>query len=55
MAASAIITVMAASFGFFAPLAYGSPMSAADFEARMWLDSWSAGLEKQGRAHGWKR
>ena len=40
LAASACIAVMAASFGFFAPLAYGTPMSTADFESRMWLESW---------------
>lgn len=41
LAAGALVHAMAACCAFFAPLAYGVPLSAADFDARMWLDSWT--------------
>ena len=40
LVAGALITIMAACFAFFAPLAYGMPMSHADLDTRMWLDTW---------------
>ena len=40
LAAGGLIVVMAACFAFFAPFAYGVPMSHADLEARMWLEAW---------------
>ena len=27
-------------FAFFAPLAYGTPLSHQEFESRMWLHGW---------------
>ena len=31
---------LACSFAFFAPLAYGVPLSDRDFEARLWTEGW---------------
>jgi dolichyl-phosphate-mannose--protein O-mannosyl transferase len=40
LVAGCIVHLMAACFAYFAPLAYGIPLSEADFKARMWLPSW---------------
>ena len=40
LAAGALIYMMVACFAFFSPLAYCVAMSDADFDARMWLNSW---------------
>ncbi|KAL1507266.1 hypothetical protein AB1Y20_008115 [Prymnesium parvum] len=36
-----LVYAFAGVFAFFAPLAYGFPLDAAAFEARMWLKSWA--------------
>ena len=36
----ALVYLMAACFAFFAPLCYGTPMSARELDSRMWLRSW---------------
>ena len=35
-----VVYLFATCFAFFAPLAYGAPLSVHNFEARMWLPSW---------------
>ena len=40
LASGALIAAMAASFGFFAPLAYGISMSEKDFYSRIWVQGW---------------
>ena len=38
--AAVLIQVMAASFAFFAPLMYGTPITKATLDSRMWVQGW---------------
>merc|ERR1740130_2664925 len=38
--AAVLIQVMAASFAFFAPLMYGTPITKATLDSRMWFQGW---------------
>ena len=40
LVSSALIYLMASCFAYFAPLAYGMPLSHEEFDARMWLEGW---------------
>ena len=38
--AAVLIQVMAAAFAFFAPLMYGTPVTKATLDSRMWFQGW---------------
>ena len=38
--AAVMIQLMAASFAFLAPLVYGTPITKANLDSRMWFQGW---------------
>ena len=40
LASAVLVIAFGGAFAFFAPLAYGAPLTSAEFEARMWLSTW---------------